>query len=99
MGKPVTMVRKESVQEMRNSMASSQGSPQGSPKRQGSSKAYSKTIAKQIQGTRSSCLIIPTSSTFMKHWDLVMVAALLFTAIVTPIEVCFLDEGRIRGAL
>ena len=35
-------------------------------------------------------IIDPRHSKFMRHWDLCTVAALVFTAIVTPVEVSFL---------
>ena len=40
-----------------------------------------------------SCVINP-SSKWTRKWDLIMVLALGFTAIVTPVEVAFLDEGQ-----
>ena len=48
--------------------------------------------ATQMQ--RTGWVIDPRASQFMRNWDLVMAFALLFTAVVTPVEVAFLDEGR-----
>ena len=38
-------------------------------------------------------MIDPRKSAFMPVWDLIMLLALAFTAIVTPFEVTFIDEG------
>ena len=46
-------------------------------------------------GLHSGCIIDPTRSKAMKKWDLVMVLALLFTAIVT-VSVCMLHECPAR---
>ena len=40
-------------------------------------------------------MIDPRKSKFMPIWDVVMLAALAFTAIVTPFEVTFIDEGAV----
>ena len=42
---------------------------------------------------KSGFVIDPRQSKFMSKWDLTMVAMLLFTAVWTPVEVAFLDEG------
>lgn len=47
-----------------------------------------------VHGMGRKYLIDPKVSRWRRHWDLVMVAALLFTAVVTPVEVSFLDEGE-----
>ena len=39
-------------------------------------------------------VIDPRKSGFLPKWDLLMVTALLFTAVVTPVEVAFLEEGQ-----
>ena len=39
-------------------------------------------------------VIDPRKSKFLPKWDLLMVTALLFTAVVTPVEVAFLEEGQ-----
>ena len=38
-------------------------------------------------------LLDPRNSRLMPIWDIVMLCCLLFTALVTPYEVTFLDEG------
>ena len=40
------------------------------------------------------CIIDPQTSTWTRKWDLYMLCMLLFTAVVTPVEIAFLDEGR-----
>ena len=40
-----------------------------------------------------SFIIDPRRSKYMAIWDVMIMVALLFTAIVTPVEVTFLDEG------
>ena len=42
---------------------------------------------------RGSSIIDPRKSKFMPMWDVVMLASLLFTALVTPYEVTFIEEG------
>jgi hypothetical protein len=42
---------------------------------------------------RNAWVIDPRRSTFMPVWDLIMVHAMLFTALVTPVEVIFVDQG------
>ena len=50
--------------------------------------------AKLSQDTyKSKYLIDPRKHHWMAKWDLLVVFALMFTAIVTPLEVVFLDEG------
>jgi CRP-like cAMP-binding protein len=51
--------------------------------------------------TQTGCLplIDPRVHSWVSKWDLSMVMALAFTAIVTPVEVAFLDEGRYITAL
>ena len=44
---------------------------------------------------RHKNIIDPSSSSWMKRWDLLMVVALAFTAVITPVEVAFLDEGGV----
>jgi len=44
-------------------------------------------------------VIDPRGSKWMPHWDIVMVFALLFVAIVTPVEVTFSDEGKYISVL
>ena len=39
-------------------------------------------------------VIDPRKNCLLPKWDLTMVSALLFTAIVTPVEVAFLEEGQ-----
>ena len=39
-------------------------------------------------------VIDPRGNRWMPHWDVVMVFALLFVAIVTPVEVTFSNEGK-----
>ncbi len=39
-------------------------------------------------------VIDPRKSRILPKWDLLMVTALLFTALVTPVEVAFLEEGQ-----
>jgi len=39
-------------------------------------------------------VIDPRKSKILPKWDLMMVTALLFTALVTPVEVAFLEEGQ-----
>ena len=39
-------------------------------------------------------VIDPRKSRILPKWDLLMVSALLFTALVTPVEVAFLEEGQ-----
>ena len=50
------------------------------------------TVARSMQAT--GCVIDPRNVKWMSMWDLVMVSAMIFTAIVTPFEVAFADEGR-----
>ena len=57
------------------------------------SSAMQRTL-KQAQAVMARTVIDPRRSTFMRFWDMAMVVALLFTAIITPVEVSFLDEGR-----
>ena len=40
------------------------------------------------------CIIDPQRSRWTKQWDILMLLALAFTAVVTPVEVAFLDEGE-----
>ena len=50
--------------------------------------------AKLSQDTyKSKYLLDPRKHRWMAKWDLLVVIALMFTAIVTPLEVVFLDEG------
>ena len=41
-----------------------------------------------------SCLLDPRSSRFMGYWDLVGLCALVFTALVTPFEISFLEPSQ-----
>ena len=43
---------------------------------------------------RSKYVIDPRISKFMPWWDMAMVAALVFTLVVTPFEVAFIDGGK-----
>ena len=45
---------------------------------------------------RSGYLIDPRSSKFMGHWDVVGLMALVFTALVTPYEISFLEGGTVN---
>ena len=54
-------------------------------------KAYSAKALQQIY--RPGFLIDPRHSKVMGAWDLIMLFALMFTAIVTPYEVTFIEEG------
>lgn len=47
----------------------------------------------------SGCVIDPRRSTWSAKWDLLMISCLLFTAVVTPVEIVFLDEGAQITAL
>ena len=50
--------------------------------------------ARMMQMRRTGFVIDPRTTKRIAHWDLTMVFALCFTAIVTPVEVVYLDEGR-----
>lgn len=55
----------------------------------------STTAAPRDTGEKKLTFIIdPRRSVWMPRWDLTMVAALAFTAIVTPVEVAFVDGGQ-----
>lgn len=43
---------------------------------------------------KSPGLLDPRKHTWMAHWDLLVVASLLFTAVVTPMEVAFMEAAR-----
>jgi len=45
---------------------------------------------KYLDGYEESPCVIPQNHPFMKIWDVVMLALLIFTAVVTPFEVAFL---------
>ena len=47
-------------------------------------------LAKTYKGTT---VIDPRRSRFMPMWDVVMISSLLYTAVVTPYEVTFVEEG------
>lgn len=47
----------------------------------------------------SNGIIDPRSSSWMPLWDFLMLSAVLFVAIVTPVEVAFLGDGRHVSAL
>ena len=42
-------------------------------------------------------VIDPRTASWMQWWDIVMMVALLFTALVTPLEVAFLEGGTVRA--
>ena len=48
---------------------------------------------------RSRYVIDPRHSRYMPFWDIAMLIAMLFTALVTPFEVVFVDSGRYISAL
>ena len=54
-------------------------------------KVYSAKALQQIY--RPGFLIDPRHSKVMRAWDLIMLFALMFTAIITPYEVTFIEEG------
>ena len=43
---------------------------------------------------RNKGIIDPKDSTWMKRWDIILMLALIFTAVVTPVEVAFMSEGE-----
>ena len=43
-------------------------------------------------------VIDPRTTKWMQWWDIIMMLALLFTAMVTPLEVAFLEGGTVRRA-
>ena len=45
---------------------------------------------------KTGFVIDPRNSKFMPYWDMVMLAALIFVAVVTPFEVTFLEERSIH---
>ena len=55
------------------------------------SKLYTAKALQQIY--RPGFLIDPRHSKVMGAWDIIMLVALMFTAIVTPYEVTFIEEG------
>ena len=69
--------------------AASKVSPRSVTRRSDSAVEREK-LAKAYKG---SLIIDPRKSKFMPTWDIVMIASLLFTSIVTPYEVTFVDEG------
>ena len=55
------------------------------------------SVARRLRDMQHSPGVIDPrarSAVWVKEWDLLMVIALLFTAIITPVEVAFLDEGE-----
>ena len=48
---------------------------------------------------RHPFIIDPQRSKWTSHWDMIMLTALLFTAVVTPVEVAFLEEGMYMSPL
>ena len=55
-------------------------------------KVHTRNRAQEMQ--MSPYVIDPRKSKLVGKWDMLMVVALLFTAVVTPVEVSFLDEGQ-----
>ena len=55
--------------------------------------ASTTTLAQKGQ-SESPFILDPRKSTLVQRWDLTMLLALAFTAIVTPVEVAFLYEGQ-----
>jgi len=53
-----------------------------------------KLITRQIRD-RDKRIINPRTSKWMPYWDFASMAALLFTAVATPIEVCFVNDGEV----
>lgn len=45
------------------------------------------------QAPRQWCLVDPRSSQFMGYWDIIGLFALIFTALVTPFEISFLEPS------
>ena len=43
---------------------------------------------------KSAGLLDPRKHVWMANWDMVVVVSLLFTAVVTPVEVVFMEENR-----
>ena len=63
---------------------------------------FDKDVAKDyrmMQMRRTGFVIDPRTTKHIARWDLLMVLALSFTAIVTPVEVVYLDEGRYISTL
>ena len=52
---------------------------------------------KALKYLRRGNVIDPRTAKWMQWWDIVMMLALLFTALVTPLEVAFLEGGTVRG--
>ena len=49
----------------------------------------------KLRETRpTGCVVDPRKSVWSSRWDLLMLACLIFTAIVTPVEIAFLAEGE-----
>ena len=42
----------------------------------------------------SECIVDPSRARWVKQWDMLMVVTLMFTAVVTPVEVAFMNEGK-----
>ena len=53
--------------------------------------------ARQME--RHPYIIDPQRDKWTSHWDMIMLTALLFTALVTPVEVSFLEEGMYMSPL
>jgi len=53
-----------------------------------------KLITRQIR-ERDKRIINPRTSKWMPYWDFISFTALLFTAVATPIEVCFVNDGEV----
>ena len=53
-----------------------------------------KLITRQIRD-RDKRIINPRTSRWMPYWDFTSFAALFFTAVATPIEVCFVNDGEV----
>jgi len=60
-------------------------------------KGTAKDRAREMQ--RTGWIIDPRSSKLMPKWDIVILVALCFTALVTPVEVAFLEEGQYINGL
>ena len=54
-------------------------------------KLKNRVEAKGLQKHR--CIIDPQMNSWVRKWDGIMLLALAFTMLVTPVEVAFLDEG------
>lgn len=60
-------------------------------------KLKNRVEAKGLQKHR--CIIDPQMNSWVRKWDGIMLLALAFTMLVTPVEVAFLDEGEHITAL